>query len=481
MDGFKKRLNASIQLKLSLSLSLAILLVAVLAGGFSFLSALSEAHELQDDTLRQVAALVSRQAPVDSRQAGNERPSDSDPESRVIVEYLGHGGKVASADGSQVQLQVPIPPGLPEGLHTLTLNGKQFRVLVRSFASGARVAVAQETAVRDEIARDSSLRTLMPFLILVPILLLIVAKLVGTMFRPITLLSREIDQRAERDLRAVEEAHLPFEVRPFAIAINRLLARVARSMEVQRRFVADAAHELRSPLTAMSLQAERMTGAEMPDTVRERLTSLQRGIDRGRNLLEQLLALAKAQTTTEPPEPAPQVSVQRTFRRVLEDLQPLAEARHIDIGVEGEQDVELRVSELDLTAIVRNLVDNAIRYTPDAGKVDLSVALEPGGVALRVQDSGPGIPASERSRVFDPFYRVLGNEQPGSGLGLSIVQSICDRIGAKVRLTWTDEAQQSGLSVCVTFAREVISGAGAPHSPFATLPKLTDRNGDRAH
>ncbi len=456
MDGFKKRLNESIQLKLSLSLSLAILLVAVLAGVFSFLSALSEAHELQDDTLRQVAALVSRQAPAIGRQPGGERPTDSDPESRVIVEYLNQSGIEAGTHGLQTQMrshmQLPIPPALAQGLHTLNLGEKRFRVLVRSFASGERIAVAQETKVRDEIARDSALRTLMPFLILVPILLIIVAKLVRTMFRPIALLSREIDERDERDLHAVHEAHLPVEVRPFVVAINRLLARVARSVDVQRRFVADAAHELRSPLTAMSLQAERMAGAEMPDTVRERLTSLQHGIERGRNLLEQLLALAKAQTTDGKAEPGAAISVQRTFRRVLEDLQPLAEAKHIDIGVEGEQDAYLQVSELDLTAIVRNLVDNAIRYTPETGKVDLSVVVEPGRATLRVQDSGPGIPVGERSRVFDPFYRVLGNEQPGSGLGLSIVQSICDRIGAQVRLAYADEALQSGLSVCVTFA-----------------------------
>ena len=149
--------------------------------------------------------------------------------------------------------------------------------------------MAQETGVRDEIARDSALRTLMPFLILVPVLLLIVANLVRKMFRPIAALSAEIDQRAEQELHPVEEGHLPAEVRPFVVAINRLLARVNQSMETQRRFVADAAHELRSPFTALSLQAERLAEADMSNLARGRLMTLRRGIERGRSLLDQLL------------------------------------------------------------------------------------------------------------------------------------------------------------------------------------------------
>ena len=311
----------------------------------------------------------------------------------------------------------------------------------------ARIAVAQETGVRDEIARDSALRTLMPFLILVPILLLIVADLVRKMFRPIASLSAEIDQRAEQELHPIEESHLPAEVRPFVVAINRLLGRVGQSMETQRRFVADAAHELRSPLTALSLQAERLAQTDMSDLAHERLTTLRRGIERGRNLLDQLLTLAKAQTALDRPKSS--VSMQHVYRRVLEDLMPLAEAKHIDIGVEGEQDAQIWVNELDVIAIVKNLIDNAIRYTPDGGRVDLSVTTEEGRAILRIQDSGPGIQVAERERVFDPFYRTLGSDQVGSGLGLSIVKAVTDRIGAEIQLGFSDEVAHSGLCVCV--------------------------------
>ena len=458
MDGFKSRLNESIQLKLSFSLSLSILVVAVVAGIFSFVSAFDEAHELQDDTLRQIAALLDRQHLPLAHFGDDGRAKDSDEESRVIVQYLADGVKLIGRGDAGMQL--PLPTTLSDGLHTLNVGSEPFRVLVRTMASGERIAVAQETGVRDEIARHSALRTLMPVLFLVPILLLIVADLVRKMFRPITVFSTEIDQRAEEELHAVEEDHLPVEVRPFVVAINLLLTRVAQSMDAQRRFVADAAHELRSPLTAISLQAERLVEAEMSDLARERLTTLQRGIERGRNLLDQLLTLAKVQAT--PDLPKSPVSVQGIYRRVLEDLMPLAEAKRIDIGVEGKQDAQVLVNELDMIAVVKNLVDNAIRYTLVGGRVDLSVATLEGRAVLRIQDNGPGIPLAERERVFDPFYRTLGSDQVESGLGLSIVKTISGRIGAEIQLGFADELKGSGLCVCIRIPQADV-GQGSTH------------------
>ena len=445
MDGLKKRLNESVQLKLSFTLSLAILVVAIVAGVFSFLSAFDEAHELQDDVLRQVAQLMDRQRLSPAAPTTDTRFKDADEESRVIVQRLGEvSPSSVSVDAGGT---LPLPTTLTDGLHTLDVGGETFRVLVKTTVAGERIAVAQESGFRNEIARDGALRTVMPFLILVPVLLLIVADLVRKMFRPIAALSKEIDQRAEQELHPVEDRHLPVEVRPFAVAINRLLARVGQSMDSQRRFVADAAHELRSPLTALSLQAERLAEAEMSSLARERLTVLRQGIERGRSLLDQLLTLAKAQSATGSPKSP--VSVQGIYRRVLEDLMPLAEAKHIDIGVEGTQDADVWVSELDMIAVVKNLVDNAIRYTPEGGRVDLSVDVSDGKAVLRIQDSGPGIPLAERDRVFDPFYRTLGSEQIGSGLGLSIVQTIAHRIGAEIRLDFSDQAKQTGLSVAI--------------------------------
>ncbi|MCS0584367.1 ATP-binding protein [Massilia pinisoli] len=449
MDGLKRRLNESVQLKLSFTLSLAILVVAIVAGVFSFLSAFDEAHELQDDVLRQVAQLMDRQRLSPNAPIAGISLKNTDEESRVIVQRLGEvSPSTLGVDAGGV---LSLPVTLADGLHTLEVGGETFRVLIKTTAAGERIAVAQESGFRNEIARDGALRTVMPFLILVPVLLLIVADLVRKMFRPIAALSREIDQRAEQELHPVEDSHFPVEVRPFAVAINRLLARVGQSMDSQRRFVADAAHELRSPLTALSLQAERLADAEMSGLARERLTVLRQGIARGENLLDQLLTFARAQAAADLPKSP--VSVQRVYRHVLEDLMPLAEAKNIDIGVEGAQDAEVCVGELDMFAMIRNLVDNAIRYTPEGGRVDLSVWMTAGCAVLCVKDTGPGIPACERERVFDPFYRTLGSKQAGSGLGLSIVRTIANRIGAEIRLGFTDQEKQTGLTVTVLFPR----------------------------
>lgn len=443
MDGFKRRLNASIQLKLSASLMLTIVLVAIVAGIFSFVTAFEEAHEMQDDTLRQVAALFDRQQFAFAPQDARRTIKAGDEESRVIVQPLGGDGESAVDDDAGAWL--PLPDTLRDGLHTLDAGGEHFRVLVRTLPSGRRIAVAQETGVRDELARGSAFRTLLPLLILIPVLLLIAVNLVRKMFRPIADLASEIDQRAEHEMHPVQDVHLPVEIRPFVLAINRLLGRVSESMQAQRRFVADAAHELRSPMTAMSLQAERLADADMSELAQQRVAALRQGIQRQRKLLDQLLSLASAQGSTERPKSS--VSVLQAYRRVLEDLLPQAEAKQIDIGVIGEADVRIWVNDLDLMTVIRNLVDNAIRYTPNGGKVDLCVDVQNERAVLTIQDSGPGIAVAERHRIFDPFYRTVGSEQFGSGLGLSIVKTIADAIGAEIQLAFADEGNQTGLRV----------------------------------
>ncbi|RKS27968.1 two-component system OmpR family sensor kinase [Pseudomonas sp. WPR_5_2] len=441
MDGFKKRLGESVQLRLSVALSLAILIIAFVAGVFAYVSAFDEAHEMQDDTLRQMAELFDRQQMTLKYP---ENPVEEDDETRIIVQYLADGSQASGND--DVGTPLPFPTTLADGLSTVPIAGEAFRVLVKTTRQGQRIAVAQETGARDTDARASALRSVLPFLILLPVLLLVVSDLVRKLFRPIATLSSEIDRRDEQELHPIDEQHLPVEIRPFVVAINRLLKRVAQSMETQRRFVADAAHELRSPLTALSLQAERLAAADMSAPARERLLKLRRGIERGRNLIDQLLTLARVQSASGLALPTA-VSVHDVYRRVLEDLWPLAEVKHLDIGVEAGEDVRVMIHDADLLAVVKNLVDNAIRYTPEGGRVDLSVTLENGAALLQIKDSGPGIASEEQERVFDPFYRSLGTQVSGSGLGLSIVKAIMDRTGARVRLGFTDERERRGLCV----------------------------------
>ncbi|BAO64096.1 sensor signal transduction histidine kinase [Pseudomonas protegens Cab57] len=456
MDGFKRRLSESVQLRLSIALSVAVVIVALLAGVFAYVSAFDEALEMQDNTLRQVAALFERQHMTLAYPQPGQVVADDNEESRVIVQYLADGAR-AAAD-SDADIPLPLPTTLADGLSTLTVGGEPFRVLVKTTSAGLRIAVAQETGARERDARESAWRGLLPFLILFPVLLLVIADLVRKLFRPIEQLAVEIDLRDEQELHPIDERHLPTEVRPFVRAINRLLLRVTQSMTTQRRFVADAAHELRSPLTALSLQAERLASVEMPSLARERLQLLRRGIERGRKLIDQLLGLASAQSAingrVEP------VSVHGVYRRVLEDLLPLAEDKAIDIGLEGGPDRQVLISQEDLLTLVKNLVDNAIRYSPQGGRVDLSVAQVQDEILLQVSDSGPGIAVAERERVFDPFHRGLGSDEVGSGLGLAIVKAIADRHAGRVWLDYSDQRAKRGLCVTVAFARVQAPPAG---------------------
>ncbi|MBS0391642.1 MAG: two-component sensor histidine kinase [Proteobacteria bacterium] len=440
---------SSVQRRLSLGLTLAILVVALLGGVLSFLAAYDEARELQDDVLRRVAQLVERQrvyaptTPLGFQIQGDEE------DSRVIVQHLGPEPSAEPRPGDETI--VPLPATLPDGLRTLDLGGESFRVLVRTTAAGERFAVMQDSRLRRELARYGALRTVLPFALLMPVLLLVVAELVRKLFRPIARLAQEVDGRDEAALHPVAEEGVPSEVRPFVRAINRLLGRVQQSMAEQQRFIADAAHELRTPLAALSLQAERLEQTALPFDAAERVAQLRGGMERSRHLLDQLLGLARAQSTSATRQ-APQ-SVQAVFRQVIQDLLPLAEAKGIDLGVEGEQDARVAAAQADLHLLLKNLADNAIRYTPTGGRVDLCLVEQGGDLLLQVRDSGPGIAEDQRAQVFAPFYRLPGSSEGGSGLGLAIVQALAARMGARVVLDWSDPQQRRGLCASVLLPR----------------------------
>jgi two-component system OmpR family sensor kinase len=445
MDGLQGEIANSLQFKLSLWLSIAIVGIAAAAGAFAFVSALDDAHTGQDNQLRQTGYLISRLDAVPSSPLAREKRGDVDFDARVVVRFLQAPGKALPLKPERHPVFSNL---LSDGLQTVAVGGEEWRVFVKTNDKGVRVAIGQQTTVRDAAARASALRTLMPVLFLVPVLVLLVGALVRQMFKPLKALSDDLGRRSVHDLRALNAPALPSEVRPFVAEINQLLARVGRSMAQQRRFVADAAHELRSPMTAMTLQAERLGAADMPDEARGRLQALVKGLQRTRVLLDQLLTLARTQEPSA--ETLRNVALEPVIRRVLEDLVPLAEEKNIDLGVVGDVDAQVHAREVDLTVLVKNLVDNAIRYTPAGGRVDIAVSKVHGHVTLQVDDTGPGIAPDERERVFDSFYRVLGNGEIGSGLGLAITRAVAAGIGATIELG-DARAPESGLRALVTF------------------------------
>ena len=444
MDGVKKCPRNSLKTRLSYWISAAILSVAIIAASFTFSSAFEEAHELQDDVLQQMAVLFDRYSltPNDSTLT----PLSQDQlEFQVSVQLLGDN----PASNPITKNILALPSNLTDGFHTVNLATQSWRVFVRTLSSSQRIAVAQETAIRDNIAFETALHTLMPLLVLIPILLLLLGYILGKILSPISILAHDVDRQTEHDLQLIPTTQLPSEIVPFVEAINRLLSKNSQVITSQKRFIADAAHELRSPITALSLQAQRLQQTELTDDARQKLNALQAGISRSIHLLEQLLSMARQQDNSI--QQHQRTSLKTVFTEVIEELYPLVEAKEIDLGFSQDSDAQLNANPVRLKTLIHNLIDNAIRYTPSGGRVDLSIIETDQGIEMTIKDTGPGIANTEVQKVFEPFYRILGSNEYGSGLGLAIVASIVQQMDAKISLTPADPVNNCGLCVTVQF------------------------------
>jgi len=435
MDARQEPSARSMTLRLTWWIASVIVALSVAATGASFAAAYHEANRLQDGHLREIGALIDTGKLVLKAPMAVWEGSSRDSGVRLVI---------LSLDKSSPGMSAPIavPDTLSDGLHDLDAEGGNWRVSVRTLHTGERIAVAERSMVRDEIARDGALRTLFPMLALTPVLVGVVAFLVHTMLSPVARLASAVDKQDDATLEALSEQGIPKELLPFVSSINRLIVRLKDAMSQQHRFIADAAHELRSPLAALSLQAEHLGSADSPFVARERLASFQAAIRRTARLVEQLLALARSQhgSWTEPSV----VSLRKLANEAIVNALDMAQSKQVDLGLEGVDDVEVIADLPALAIVLRNLVDNAVRYTPEGGKVDVSVIQSGAYLLLEVKDSGPGIPEDQLSRVLEPFYRIPGTGAAGSGLGLSIVSEIARRSGGRLLLENVD----GGLRAC---------------------------------
>ena len=419
MHHFIQTLKQSLQVRISIALILMFLPLSIIAGAFSYYQTYHEAEELQDDLLRQTAAYINPKT-TDYTQIGSEN--------HILIQTFGQ------------EDTVPLSDTLGEGFHTIKGSvdddddddDDEYRAYIRQTPQG-KIAVLQETEYRDDLAATAAYQSVLPLLIALPLMILLTVWITYRAMRPVKTLSASLGQRRSDDLSPLDGEGVPSEIQGFVTAINQLLQRTGENIRRQQRFIADAAHELRSPLTALSLQAERLTKLPQSDEAREQTGLILQSIQRNRHLLEQLLTHARAQGS-ETQRNLTDISLQAQFRRVLQELMPLALNKQQDIGVAVENDIRIRADDTEIYTLIKTFTDNAIRYTPAGGRIDIGFSETLTTLTIWVEDDGPGIPAAERSRVTDAFYRILGTEQQGTGLGLSIADAIAKRYGGKLIL-----------------------------------------------
>jgi two-component system OmpR family sensor kinase len=429
-------MTRSLRARLFVGLTAVILLAGCIGGVFAYLWAFDEAIEMQDSILIQIGGLLQNGS-VKSDQS--LRGVDKDAEVEVMELGTATAPRGSAEDRQLWRLQ--------DGLHVVTHAGRSMRVLSLTRPDGSRFAVAQRTAIRDEIARDMALRTLLPIAALIPGLLLVTALVIARSLRPMVRLAEDLDARRADDMAPLPQAGTPSELHPFIASINGLLERMKLMMDQQRRFIADAAHELRSPITALSLQAENLAPIDLPEAARARLAKLQEGMRRTKHLLEQLLALARHEAG--PPSEAAPVALDRIVKDLVADLLPDAARKGIDLGFEMIEPVATRGEAVMISAMIRNLIDNAVRFTPRGGRVDIGVYREGKDAVIQIEDSGPGIPPGDIDRIFEPFFRGSRPSEDGTGLGLSIVKRTIDRLEGSVLLENISAAEQAGLRATV--------------------------------
>jgi two-component system OmpR family sensor kinase len=326
-----------------------------------------------------------------------------------------------------------LPQTYAEGFRRLDTADGPWRIFTHVTDEGI-VQVGQPVATRDALARDVSFRALVPMLLLIPLLALVVGWTLRRSFAPLDDTSRRVSDRDASRLDALPLENVPSELLPLVQQINALLERLSKSVDADRRFLADAAHELRSPMGALALQAQLAERAASPATRTEAFRELSRGIERGRRLIQQLLDFARLEpgVTALPFVP---VDMARVAREVVGSAAARAEALGVDLGAEAAAPAYVLGSEPELRSLVENVVDNALRYAPRETAVTVSVRdVPPAEVEIRIVDAGPGIEPAERERVFHRFHRVPGDSTAGSGLGLSIVKAIVERHQGRIAL-----------------------------------------------
>lgn len=447
--SFVLPLPRSLRARMLWSLLAVILLGTGIQGASAYRTALQEADQLFDYNMRQMALSMRSGNPLVNRDAPPEFDGRFNDFDFVVQVWTTDGIRIFESSPSLI-----LPQRAVLGFSTVGTSRSEYRVF--SIQTNSRVIqVAQDLDVRKRMARGLAWRTVAPIALMMPLLMLVTWWVVTRSLSPVARVRAQVASRAADDLSPVSEAGLPDEVRPLVHELNLLLGRVRTAFEAQRNFVADAAHELRSPLAALSLQVQSLRRAG-DDAGREiAATRLAAGIARASRLIEQLLMLARQEASAATGVKSCRVELLGIVRQEVAEMTPVARRRNIDLGVlEDSPQVEVEGHSDALAILLRNLLDNAVKYTPPGGTVDVGIVVVADRADLQVEDSGPGIAPDLRERALARFDRsghaaAGAAGAVGSGLGLAIAKAIADRHGAELKLGRSDRL--GGLRVEVIF------------------------------
>lgn len=443
----------SLRRRLLVWLWLALILVGSASAAFAYLHAGSEADELLDYQMAQVAQFVAAQSFTAAAPAAidPQLDFDQDAEDDLIVTVRDPSGQVlyASRPGA------PLPALDWLGLRTLPLGGRAYRVFSAQ-SGGRRIVVAQQIETRREAAAAAAWSALLPVGLMLPVLGLMIGLVIRRQLRPLPVVAAEIARRPPLALEPLPVAGLPGEIRPLIDEINRLLARQRDAIQREQRFIADAAHALRTPLAALQLQSDVLEGSPDPVENAARRGELRAGIRRAVRLADHLLALALSEPAAG--AVAASTDLDAALAEACGLYQPAAAARQVKLDLCGRCGAVVPGDARHLALLVGGLLDNALRYTPAGGRVVMSTRVDDEGTWLQVLDEGPGLAEPELEKVFERFYRARGDETEGSGLGLAVVRSVTEQLGGRVRLE--NRADRSGLIAQIWLPRPAAAPPG---------------------
>jgi two-component system OmpR family sensor kinase len=415
-------------------------LVGGVSAAFSYWSYGRMVGEFLDGQMQQLADSVAAQedyvfAPVLSRDRIHKWGT-------YVTQVYDAQGRLQATSAS---LPGPVLVDTP-GFHDLWADGTLWRVYVTPATSpnGHRVQVSQSGQFRRQLAAERAGAAVAPVMIMLPLAMLVLWGFAGAVSREIQEVAHKAALQDENSIAELPLTRVPKEIAPLVVSFNSLLTRLRDAFATQRRFVQDAAHELRTPITAVALQLENVRGDLPPGVCTQSFSQLEAGVGRAQRLVDQLLKLSRQEAVAQ--EPPVAVDLQSLLRESINGLIALADQRRIDLGLVADgapEPLTLRCVAGDLRSVLDNLLENALRYTPEGGVVDVRVSAENSHAVIEIVDTGPGIPADQLGRVFDRFFRVAGTGARGSGLGLAIAQNAAQRCGLRVSLRNRDD--RSGL------------------------------------